>query len=41
METFDPEAESLIAGMLALATLVGMLTAGVSGVMALISKLRG
>ena len=41
METFDPEAESFIAGMLALATLVGMLTAGVSGVMALISKLRG
>lgn len=41
LETFDPEAESFIAGMLALATLAGMLTAGVSGVMALIGKLRG
>ncbi|WPJ92170.1 exonuclease domain-containing protein [Corynebacterium sp. UMB2355A] len=40
LETFDPEAESFIAGMLALATLAGMLTAGVSGVMALIGKLR-
>lgn len=41
LETFDPEAESFIAGLLALATLAGMLTAGVSGVMALIGKLRG
>ena len=41
LETFDPEAESFIAGLLALVTLAGMLTAGVSGVVALISKLRG
>ena len=40
METFDPEAESFIAVLLAMGVVFGGLTAGVSGVVALISKLR-
>ena len=40
LQTFDPEAESFIAVLLAIGVVFGGLTAGVSGVVALISKLR-
>lgn len=40
LETFDPEAESFIAGLLAVVFLFGGLTAAVSGIWALVNRLR-
>ena len=40
LETFDPEAESFIAGLFAVAFLFGGLTAAVSGIWALVNRLR-
>ena len=40
LETFDPEAESFIAGLFAVLFLFGGLTAAVSGIWALVNRLR-
>lgn len=40
LETFDPEAESFIAGLFAVVFLFGGLTAAVSGIWALVNRLR-
>lgn len=40
LETFDPEAESFIAGLFAVVFLYGGLTAAVSGIWALVNRLR-
>ena len=41
IETFDPDAESLPAGVFALGAFFGGLTAAISGVLALFNLLRG
>ena len=41
LETFDPEAESFIAGVFGMGVLLSGLTAAISGVMALINLIRG
>ena len=41
LETFDPEAESFIAGIFVMGVLLSGLTAAISGVMALINLIRG
>lgn len=41
LETLDPEAESFIAGLFAVWFLLGGLTAAVSGLIALVNRLRG
>lgn len=41
IETFDPDAESLIAGVFAIGAFFGGLTTTISGVMALFNVVRG